>query len=84
MPTLAAYTNGNCSIEIHDDGTKTREWDGDAQPKFPESMDLKITDWCDGGCLYCHEKSTVNGRHSYLEDIQRLLSPLPASHRQDP
>ena len=75
---LARYTNGNCRIELQDDGTKTREWEGEARPVFPESMDLKITDWCDGGCLYCHEKSTVAGKHARLEDIQRLLSDLPA------
>lgn len=77
-PLLAKYLNGNCRVTIHDDGTKVREWDGEAQPKWPESMDLKITDWCDGGCLYCHEKSTVNGKHANLEDIKRLLEPLPA------
>src|SRR4051794_14675777 len=74
---LASYTNGNCRVEIQDDGTKTRVWEGEAKPEFPESMDLKITDWCDGGCAYCHEKSTVNGKPARLEDIIRLLSELP-------
>lgn len=78
MPALARYANGNCRVEIRDDGTKVREWEGEARPVFPESMDLKITDWCDGGCLYCHEKSTVNGKHARLEDVQRMLSDLPA------
>ena len=25
---------------------------------FPENFDIKITDYCDGGCIYCHENST--------------------------
>jgi hypothetical protein len=77
-PLLAKYSNGNCRVELWADGTKTREWEGEARPEFPESMDLKITDWCDGGCLYCHEKSTVAGKHARLDDLQRLLSDLPA------
>src|SRR5947209_8260877 len=78
MPTLASYINGNCRVEIRDDGTKIREWEGAARPEFPESMDLKITDWCDGGCAYCHEKSTVDGKAARLDDIIRVLSDLPA------
>jgi len=74
---LAKYRNGNCAVSLYEDGTKVREWDGEARPEFPESMDLKITDWCDGGCLYCHEKSTINGKHSNLEDIKKILADLP-------
>lgn len=75
---LHSYQNGNCAVEIHDDGTKRREWEGDAVPKFPESIDLKITDWCDAGCPYCHEQSTKRGKHGEYDDIVRILEGLPA------
>lgn len=39
---------------------------------------LKITDWCDAGCAWCHEGSTRRGRHGDIDAICALLSPLPA------
>ena len=41
-------------------------------------MDLKITDWCDAGCAWCHEGSTLRGRHADLDEALELLSVLPA------
>lgn len=72
------YTNGNTSVRILRDGTKIREWHGVARPDFPESIDMKITDYCDLGCAYCHESSTVAGRHASVEAIQQVLHGLPA------
>lgn len=60
------YRNGNCTVTIHPDGTKVRTVDGGqiSAPLWPESIDLKITDYCDAGCPWCHEKSTIRGRHA--------------------
>ena len=72
------YTNGNTTVTIENDGTKVREWDGMAVPKHPESIDLKITDYCDLGCAYCHESSTVAGRHASIASIEHVIDGLPA------
>jgi len=64
MNLLGEYTNGNYDVHIFDDGTKIRENDLDnLTPSFPENIDLKITDYCDRGCLFCHENSTTKGIH---------------------
>lgn len=69
--------NGNCSIVLQSDGTQTREWDGDPRPEFPLSIDCKITDYCDAMCSYCHESSTMRGKHGDLCYAQDFLSVLP-------
>lgn len=43
---------------------------------FPENFDIKITDWCDGGCSYCHENSTVNGKHGDLRGMETVFRSL--------
>lgn len=64
MNLLGRYTNGNYHVHIFDDGTKIRENDlNNLTPSFPENIDLKITDYCDRGCLFCHENSTTKGIH---------------------
>lgn len=75
---LHRYRNGGCEVRIHADGTKVREVvDPGEPPRLPEQMDLKITDWCDAGCAWCHEKSTVRGIHGDLDRTLDLLKPLP-------
>ncbi len=73
---LADYVNGDYYVEIFKDGTKIRTSD-DTEPKeveFPESVDLKITQYCDMDhiCVYCHEMSDKNGKHADLKKIYRL------------
>ena len=68
MNLIGRYTNGNYNVSIFEDGTKIRENELDSlDPNFPENIDLKITDFCDAGCLYCHENSTKNGLHGDLD-----------------
>lgn len=75
---LAGYHNGGYQIEIFSDGTKVRtELDASRPPVLPEQMDLKITDWCDAGCAWCHEKSTVKGTHGDVTRTLELLKDLP-------
>lgn len=67
MNLIGNYQNGNYQVSIYDDGTKIRGNDLDSLiPCFPENIDLKITDYCDAGCLYCHENSTKEGLHGNL------------------
>jgi len=65
---IKRYKNGNYYIEIYNDGTKYRlAKDNNLKPKFPESIDLKITNYCDLGCPMCHENSTIEGKHANLK-----------------
>lgn len=78
MKILGEYKNGNYKVSIFDDGTKIRENDLDnLTPSFPENIDLKITDYCDRGCAFCHENSTIKGFHGDIinQDFIKTLSP---------
>lgn len=46
---VGTYKNGNYTVTIYSDGSKTRVTEGDAFiPSFPESIELKITNKYDG------------------------------------
>ena len=61
---IGRYQNGNYAVTILNDGTKIRENDLDFfEPTFAENCDVKITDKCDGGCAFCYEGCTSNGKH---------------------
>ena len=63
MKILGSYTNGNFRTAIFEDGTKIRETNDDEfQAAFAENMDIKITNYCDMGCPFCHEVSTTDGK----------------------
>lgn len=63
MELLGTYKNGNFTTKIFSDGTKVRETEDDEfKPSFAENMDIKICNYCDMGCLFCHEGSTVVGK----------------------
>lgn len=80
MDILHKYDNGNITVTIYEDGTKIQEWEGehvDAKPRFPNSMDVKITNYCDLGCKFCHEMSTVAGKHGDIDYLLSILKDLP-------
>lgn len=60
---LYEYQNGNVFTQIYDDGTKIRQWPDDEKPlaEYPESCDLKITQYCDMDaiCVYCFTPDTL-------------------------
>lgn len=75
---LSKYRNGNYNVAIFDDGTKIRYNDLDCLiPDFPESMDIKISNYCPFGCRMCHERSTENGEygkilnHSFIKTLHK-------------
>lgn len=81
---LHKYQNGNVAVEIYDDGTKIREWpDGESPVSvYPESCDLKITQYCDMDaiCVYCHEMSNKQGAHGDLNAIDSIwASQMPGT-----
>jgi hypothetical protein len=71
---LHEYKNGGYKVIIYSDGTKVREGSGEAT--FPESLDVKITNFCDGGCQWCHENSNRFETHPNLEPTLKILKQL--------
>lgn len=65
MSNWKKYKNGNYTVSINlANGTKIRENDLDnLTPAFAENCDCKITDRCDGGCEFCYEGCSPNGKH---------------------
>lgn len=64
MSILGEYKNGNYNVRMYSNGTKVRFNDKDHfAPAFAENCDVKITDKCDGGCPFCYEGCTANGKH---------------------
>lgn len=76
--TTIKYHNGNTTVTIEPDGTKVREYFEEPLINFPESIDVKITDYCNLGCQYCHESSTLKGKHGDLLRLLDVLEELPA------
>ena len=77
MNLLSEYKNGNYCVKIYDDGTKERIYDEDPRPVYPESIDIKITDYCDANCSFCHENSTISGLHSDEFFVLNIFKNLP-------
>ncbi len=64
MKLMHRYKNGNYIVSLFSDGTKIRYTDDDEfHPQFPENIDCKISDYCDGGCKFCYEGCTPSGKH---------------------
>lgn len=80
MHILSEYKNGDYNFKLYSDGTLIRETDVDislAKVNHPSSIDVKITDYCDMGCLYCHESSTKKGLHGNINKLIDIISNLP-------
>lgn len=78
MKLLGKYTNGNYQVYIFDDGTKVRlqKHGEELKPKFPESIDMKISNRCNIGCSFCHENSTPEGNIASLKSYENFLLSL--------
>lgn len=75
---IGQYENGNYTVKIFEDGTKIRENELDnLTPAFPESIDLKITNYCNLGCPMCHEDSSVKGKHADIMNLKFIDSLHP-------
>lgn len=75
MPIIARYKNGNYAVTLYSNGTKIKQTANDYfSAEFPDSVDLKITDFCDMNCPMCHENSSVKGSHGDLS--AQFLSTL--------
>lgn len=66
---LGSYQNGNTFVVLQSDGTKIRTTqDKEFRPEFPDTLDINITNKCDGGCPFCYNSSTKEGNHGILFD----------------
>jgi hypothetical protein len=79
MNILNTYNNGDFSFTIYDDGTLIRECDiEDGKTDFPTSIDIKLTNYCNLGCKFCHESSTTEGLHGDLDKLFDIIKVLPS------
>lgn len=80
MKLLSKYKNGNHNVLIYDNGSKIKMTINPSDDhfiyEFPESIDCKITNCCDAGCLFCHENSTINGKHADLKKVEGTINSL--------
>lgn len=42
----------------------------------PELVDIKITDWCDVGCSFCYQDSTLLGKHAPDANLSYVVNEL--------
>lgn len=79
MNNWKIYKNGNYIVKINiENGTKIRETEeNEFIPSFAENCDVKITDKCDGGCPFCYEGCTPNGRHGDILNYKFLNTLHP-------
>lgn len=64
MNKIHEYQNGDFIVEIYDDGTKQRKTHvpiATAKAAFPDSIDIKITNFCDKACIDYAENSVCAG-----------------------
>lgn len=79
---IHTYKNGNYTVDLYSDGTKIRMTGQNTfKPEFAENCDVRITNKCDGNCLYCYDDATENGHHAKLFDsdgrpLQKWLTTL--------
>lgn len=79
MSNWKKYKNGNYWVKINlDDGTKIKYNDEDCLiPEYPESMDITITERCDGGCPFCYQGATPTGKHGNIMEAKFIDTLLP-------
>lgn len=78
MKTLTWRRDGKALVVFsRRDGSKVRFSLG-AYPKatWPELVDIKLTDWCDMGCTFCYQASTLQGKHAPWEHILFIAEEL--------
>ena len=77
---LGEYINGNYKVQIFEDGTRIKETlnpdDTFFKANFPDSCDIKITNYCEMNCPMCHENSSINGKHSNILLSSSIINNL--------
>ena len=71
IPKETFYDQGKFKVDLF----KVKEIDL-MKPKFPESIDLKITNYCENNCKYCYAKSNSKGKHGDKVFIKRMIDGM--------
>lgn len=68
------YINGNYIVKFNtENGTKIRMTNDEVfKPAFAENCDCLITKKCDGGCQFCYEGCTPEGKHGDILNAKFL------------
>lgn len=75
MNLLHDWMNGNVNVKLFDEGTKIRSYEDVPLPEYPETIDMKITNWCNAPCQkWCHEQSNIQGLHADPDKLSNVLS----------
>lgn len=87
MKLLGNYINGDINksgaykVSLFSDGTRVKETlDKNATEfisTFPDSFDCKITSFCSRNCSFCHEDSSINGKHGDILNAKFINSLKP-------
>lgn len=73
MERLLTYINGNSYVHLYDDGTKIRETvDRSFDLKYPETVDVNVSNKCDKGCPYCYISATKRGSDGNISLLSKL------------
>lgn len=80
------YVNGNCDIEIYEDGTRVISTDDDfLSLEYPLNVDIRVSTYCSFGvgkdgkavCSFCHESASKMGRECDYSQLTKALEGLP-------
>lgn len=69
--TIYSFVNGN---------RFTLAFGDNCEITSPMLVDIKLTDYCNIGCKYCYQGSTVAGKHADLSTVTSLLLKLSANN----
>lgn len=75
------YNRTNGAKVRLDFGERSTVYSGEVRrSRWPELVDVKVTDHCDRGCQYCYQGSTPDGKHAPLEKLESLAGLLGDNH----
>lgn len=81
MYNLIRNGNYNIAVTMEDDKRLalrlSEDPDMELIPKYPELVDIKLTNVCHIGCAWCYQDSVSDSVHGSLESIKIVLDSLP-------
>ena len=76
------YNNGNYIVAVGYENDKrvalrlSNEENIDLIPKYPELVDIKLTNVCHIGCAWCYQDSVSDSVHGDLDLIEKVIESL--------
>lgn len=76
--TKKIFENGNYWVIYNNYGDRLRLCFEDEilMPKYPELVDLKITDQCDHNCPFCYQNAGREGKHADIKELKAIVNSL--------